>query len=282
MKRKTQLTLILLFFFFLAFSSNALALTKVSNIKISGSFDIVKKDYKIGEIVRGKFTFFNQERDMTVDIKRWNYAGKLVTVKKLVKLKKGGRITVPVEWRVEKSGKQIIQYSVDGTWPSGKGLRGFGKVFNYTLNIGKTQPPQPKPAIKFMEFHATPSQQLTPSSGVVKNLGSILDCKQEPGCLIKYNTTFDEYLDSCKPAAGVTYIGLEGAYGFVRSFEIKGMNNSKCVIRFGLATSPDQSFLGKEMTCRLDPGKYAEQLGSLKQCTGPLSDALRSWNPPTK
>ena len=314
-QRSTILSLrnfVIVSFLFLASTGNTLAMTKVSAMKVSGSFDIPKKEYKVGETVRGKFTFLNQERDMTVAIRRWNAAGKLILTKGSTKIKKGDRLMVPVEWKVGKFGKQMLQYSVDGTWPSGKGLSGFSETFNYSIQTKQKQvasdaggcvPFEPysgyHTCLMSKSPHADPGMlndevskdearddnaftgELSPTTAP-RNLGSILDCKKDQQCLLKYSQTFDEYLDACKPATGVTYIGLEVAFGFARNFAIQGISNSKCVIKFSLATSPDPSFLGKEMVCRLDPGKYAEQIGGLKQCTGPLSEALRNWNPPAE
>ncbi|MBI4450184.1 hypothetical protein HY634_03935 [Candidatus Uhrbacteria bacterium] len=249
--------------------------------KVTGTFDIPKKEYRVGDTVRGKFTFLNRERTMTVDIQRWGDDGKIITVKKKIKVKKGGRLTVPVTWKVKTPGPHTLQYGVNGTWPMGRGkIKGFTKTFNYTINE-RAAPLDTESQATTPTSYVSP-HPFTPSSTTVTNIGNVLDCGTDPQCLIALNERFGEHLDACRPATGVTYIGLEGALGFVRNFEIQGIQQTKCVMRFSLAKSPDRTFFDKEMTCRFDAGKYNEQLGGLRQCAGPLADALRGWTPPSE
>ncbi|MDP3771065.1 MAG: hypothetical protein Q8R16_02075 [bacterium] len=257
--------------------------SSVDGYKVTGTFTIPKKEYRVGDTVRGKFTFLNRERTMTVDIQRWE-GSKIITVKKKIKVKRGGRLTVPVVWKVKTSGPHTLQYGVNGTWPMGRGkIKGFTKTFNHTINE-RTAPPDTesqRQSAGAPTSYVSP-HPFTPSSPTVTNIGSVLDCGTDPQCLIALNERFGERLDACTPATGVTYVGLEGALGFVRNFEIQGIQHAQCILRFSLAKSPDRTFFGKEMTCRLDAGKYNEQLGGLRQCTGPLADALRGWNPPAE
>ncbi len=129
----------------------------------------------------------------------------------------------------------------------------------------------------------------------------IIDDDEMWNCIANFANIFIANLKECQPAIGDVIIGGgEAFFGVAREYEIKGVENNKCVVqfrlRFGTASweEVEQVFieegwareeaealirlLNDQMICEYGPGeKILEYVAELEGCHGPLYNGMTEW-----
>ncbi len=174
----------------------------------------------------------------------------------------------------------VIGAGGNGSYLSGNSSVGISGQSSTTTNssagVSGTASGQSSAATNSPAGVSGQSSAITGSS-TVASTEDVSNCGDDKECLAEYLAEFERNFAACRKTKGTVGLGVEAEYGLYRIYEILGVNNGFCEVKYWIINAPE-NIKNKSMICRYgDKDKTIQAVINLKNCSGELYDMVKPY-----